>query len=137
MGMGIALVMLAMWTALRGVGQFIYDYQTLLTGAGALVAAYIAAKPVWKQLKLTQTQSNGVLREMLLARRVEVKKARASLAEHVEKHLSELNTAVYWPDGEPNQLDEHQAHHHDQSIWRAANWLQSESKERDSGNVEA
>lgn len=129
--------MYTIWMALKGLGQFIYDFQTLLTGIGALVAAYVAAKPVWRQLELTQTQANGVLRDMLMQRQSEVANAASALTENVGKPLSELDRHLYWPDGEAIRLDEHQAFHHDQNISRAITWLRSESKHRDSSTVEA
>lgn len=129
--------MYAMWMSLRGASQFIYDYQTLLTGVAALAAAYIAAKPVWRQLRLTQTQANGVMREMLLQRQSEVNKAAEALTEHVKKPLNELGQALFWPDGEAALLDEHHAFHHDQSISRAVGWLRLDSQHRHSSMVEA
>ena len=94
MFVGQIIAMYAMWMSLKGLSQFIYDYQTLLTGMAALAAAYIAAKPVWRQLRLTQTQANGVLREMLLQRQSEVQSATATLSEMVKKPLSELGTTL-------------------------------------------
>jgi hypothetical protein len=122
---------------LSGLWQFIYNYQTLLTGAAALAAAYIAARPVWKQLKLTQTQAEGVLRDMLLQRQAEVDNAYAALAHQVGKPLNDLSADLLWPDGEAVRLDEHQAFNHAQAIWSAISSQRADTEHRNSATVEA
>lgn len=71
----LGILNLLLWWALMGIGQFVYDYQTLITGFTAVGAAYVAVQPVYRQLALMrmqsalmQTQSNSVLQQMLLQR---------------------------------------------------------------------
>jgi hypothetical protein len=107
-----AIMLWLIWSAMMGLGQFIYDYQTLIVGAGAIGAAYVAAKPVWRQLELTQTQANGVLREMLLQRQAELKKAQEASTEKVGKIVNDLADGVE-VDGHILRISEHDAHHFD------------------------
>lgn len=127
-----------LWVSAMGIGQFIYDYQTLITGAAALGAAYIAARPVYRQLELVQTQSNGVRREMLLQRQLEIEQARAAASENVGKALNDLSREFpcYEEEGD-FMLNEHQAHHHDLGISHAASWLRQRYKWRDNALAEA
>lgn len=123
-------------TALKGVGQVVYDYQTLIAGALALGAAYLATKPVWRQLALTQTQSNGVLREMLLQRQSELHQARLALIEKVGKKLSDLEHLLAWHD-DAEQISEHDAFGFDQILSQSISWLRLGYHWRDSSRVEA
>jgi hypothetical protein len=52
-----------------GVWKLLFDWQTLITGGTAIVAASIAAWPVWRQLKRLNVQSAGMARD-ILARRI-------------------------------------------------------------------
>lgn len=122
--------------AVQGLGRFLYDWQTLISGLIALVAAFVAVRPVWKQLALTQTQANGVLREMLLKREVEIGKAHVALVEKVRPPLNELDSELYSPDDQLLEFSAEGAHHYSQRISSAAHWLSTASKERDSAAVE-
>jgi hypothetical protein len=128
-----------MWlvrNAAMGLGQFIYDYQTLIAGTAAIGAAYIAAHPVWRQLKLNQTQANGVLREMLIDRESELRKAKTAVSEKIGRPLNDLDLDIGF-DGPPQKLTEHEAHHHDLGISHAVSWLRLDYPWRDSAKAEA
>jgi hypothetical protein len=127
-------VVYGFWIGFMGLGQFIYDYQTLLTGIGAVSAAYIAAKPVWRQLELTQTQSNGVLREMLLQRQTEVEQAFSAVSDKLGRPLNNLSILFYDLDDE--QITEMQAHAHDQAISHGLSWYRDFYKWRDSAEID-
>lgn len=125
------------WYALMGIGQFIYDYQTLITGFAALGAAYVAVRPVYRQLALMQaqsammqTQSNGVLRDMLLQRKEEIEQADAALSENVGKRLKAIAGEFPWYD-EDFKPDEPMAHNYDQVISGAVSWLRLKYQWRD------
>lgn len=119
-----------------GLGQLIYNYQTLIAGGVAIVAAYIAARPVWHQLKLNQTQANGVLRDMLIDREADLKKARASVAEKIGRQLNDLDSDIGF-DAPPQKLTAEEAFNHDLGISHALSWLRTEYPWRDSGSVDA
>lgn len=128
-----------LWVSAMGIFKIIYDYQTLITGGAALVAAYIAARPVYRQLGLVQIQSNGVRREMLLQRQLEIEQACAAVREKVGKALSDLSREFdcYEEEHLDFVLNEHQAHHHDLGISHAASWLRQRYKWRDNALAEA
>jgi hypothetical protein len=129
------LIMWTMLSALKGLGDFLYDYQTLIAGIGAIAAAYFAAKPVWKQLELTQTQASGVLRDMLSQRRTEVRQAKAALTERVGQKLLDLDHLLGWQD-EDEKLSEHDAFGQDQILSDSVRWLRLGYHWRDSSQVE-
>lgn len=126
--------MWTIWTALSGLGGLLYDYQTLVAGMGAIAAAYFAAKPVWKQLELTQTQASGVLRDMLFQRQTEVQQARAALADKVGQKLLDLDHLLSWHD-EDEKISEHDAFGHDQILSGSVRWLRLGYHWRDSSQV--
>jgi hypothetical protein len=51
-----------------GALKLLYDWQTLVTGLLALLAAIIAARPVWRQIRSLQIQSAVMARDTLLMR---------------------------------------------------------------------
>lgn len=126
-----------LWIAAMGIGQFIYNYQTLITGVLAVGAAYMASRPVYRQVELMQIQSNGVRRELLLQRQLEIEQACVAVKEKVGKALSDLSREFdcYAEEDLEFRLKACQARNHDLSISRAASWLEMRCKWRD--NVEA
>lgn len=123
--------------ALMGISQFIYDYQTLITGATALGAAYVAVRPVYAQLALMRTQSNAVMRDMLLQREAELRQAAAAINKHVGERLSDLGREYPWyEEDEDIRLTETQAHHYEQHISSAVTWLRLGYRWRDNPIVE-
>lgn len=63
------------------------DWQTLATGILALAAAWWASRPVYRQLRETETQSNATLREVLAPRVAELER-------HKERGLAPAREAV-------------------------------------------
>lgn len=122
------------WEALMSIGDLIYDYQTLITGAAALAAAFVAARPVYRQLALMRTQSEAVLRDMLLARDADLGAAIKGVAKEVSERLSSLGSAVYWEEGD--EIDEDRAYHHERNLSLAAQWLKSQYGWRDMHKAE-
>ena len=124
-------------SALIGLVTFIYDYQTIIAGAGAIGAAYIAARPVYSQLGLLRTQSNGVHREMLLQRQHEIVQAHAALDENVSEKLRQLSGQFYWDDSDGgNDFTEQMAHHYDGSVSAATYWVRQSYHWRDNPTAE-
>jgi hypothetical protein len=48
------------------VVKIIFDYQALIAGLVAILAAYITARPVWRQLSDMSLQTNALLRDYAL-----------------------------------------------------------------------
>lgn len=121
--------------ALIGLGRFVYDFQTLIAGGAAVVAAYYAARPVYRQLDMMRLQSDAVMRGMLLDRERDLRQALDALEKNVGEPLSGLGSAVYWEAGD--EIDEERAFYHDQVLATARNWLIAKYRWRDSADVEA
>lgn len=80
--------------AISGLIRAIYDYQTLIAGGAALVAAYYAARPVYDQLDMMRLQSDAVKRGMLLDRERDLRQALDAFERKVGEPLSGLGRAV-------------------------------------------
>lgn len=125
------------WCAVMGIGQIIYDYQTLITGFTALGAAYFAVRPVYAQLSLMRIQSNAISRDMLLQREAELNQSVTAIAKHVGERLDDLAQEFpFYEGGEDIRLTETQAHHYDQHIAAAVRWLRLQYRWRDNPIVE-
>lgn len=127
-----ALLAELFWWGFMGIGQIIYDYQTLIAGAGAIAAAIIAVRPVYGQLDLMRTQSNAVLKDMLIQRQADLEQAAAAVQKHVSERLDNLDGEYPWYDENENVLlSEVQAHHYDQHISGAMRWIRQKYSWRD------
>jgi hypothetical protein len=98
------MVLGAGWTGLKAVGQFIKDYQTLLTGFMALFAAVIALRYVYKQLHVNQVQTAIAAREVLFGRTRTIEHRRKVSAAAIHKITSDFMARLYQgdQDGEPD-----------------------------------
>lgn len=81
--------------------QFVYDYQTLITGALAIVAAYITTTPARRQLKLMALQSSIMARDVIAERLKETEDRHQSLNDEIRKVRSSWNQILPWHDEEP------------------------------------
>ncbi len=87
------------WTlAVRGGGAvtaFIKDYQTLIAGLIAIAAAYLTARPVWRQLDRMSVQTNTMFRAFLSDRIESLKGRRRWLAKHLDPYRSQVTQRLY------------------------------------------
>lgn len=132
---GQYLIMWTLWTALDGAVSFLENWQTIIAGGIAIIAARMTVKPVWKQLALMQTQSNAVLRDMLMDRQTEVEQAMASLKEHVSKPAQKFAVFFNWMN-EGDRISEEDAHGHFHIFAVCLRWLRIQYRWRDSAAVE-
>ena len=133
----LALLANQIWLGLVGMGQIIYDYQTLIAGVGAIGAAIIAVRPVYRQLDLMRTQSNAVLKDMLLQRQAELEQAAVAVKKHVGERLDDLGREYTWHEADEDiRLTETQAHHYDQHISSALGWIRLGYRWRDNPIME-
>lgn len=100
----------------------VYDFQTLITGALAIAVAITAGIPVWRQLRDTNLQTRishrGTLAELLrdaLRRYIRVD---ASISEP----LTTASRVISDPEGEPIEIDPHDAHHLEQIFGGVLDW---------------
>jgi hypothetical protein len=75
--------------------KLLYDYQTLLTGLIAIAAAYIAARPVWLQLKQGSVQTNAGLRDFLQDRIRITERMRKWFSDHLAPLSERINSEAY------------------------------------------
>ena len=89
-------------------------WQTLITGALALGAAYYAGRPVYRQLALMRAQNNVMVRETIGHMIQQLDAHRDRVQEITAKRLTDVHSAIYRFDnyGETKGIDEwaHQQH---------------------------
>lgn len=107
---------------LAGAGNFIYNYQTLITGAAAICAAWYAGAPVWRQLKDSNLQTRIMHRETLAARLREAEERAARVAKAIDDPLWKAHDVTSDPVGEPVEIGEHDAHGVEQMILGTLDW---------------
>lgn len=93
----ILMAMIARWLA--DAIAILQDWQTLVVGILALAAAWWAARPVYRQLRETETQSNATLRDVLVPRVAELER-------HKERALAPSREAVTNLVREFHEMDE-------------------------------
>ncbi len=93
----------------------IYHYQTLITGIGALLAAVVAGWPVWRQLRMMRTQSEAMLRDIIV-QRIKETEGRSKRLQELTSKLRSVREELYhfsWSEEKPN---EHWAHSAEQVV---------------------
>ena len=78
-----------------GAWKLLYDWQTVGTGLLALLAAYIAARPVWRQIRSLQIQSAVMVRDTLTMRVAAVESRRDTTLEKIEGITRGLRRGMY------------------------------------------
>jgi hypothetical protein len=105
------------WAGLKGLGQFIKEFQSLLAGLMALLAAVIALRPVYKQLHVNQVQTAIAARELLFGRTRTIDRRRKTSSEEVRKITADFTARLYQGDQEGGpDIDPHWAHEADQIV---------------------
>lgn len=107
---------------LTTVGCFIYDFQTLLTGAVAIGVAIVAGIPVWRQLKDSNLQTRISHRETLATLLRDALTRFAKVQEAMRKPLSLADQLTFYPDGEPIEIEAEDAHHLEQTFNGLLDW---------------
>jgi hypothetical protein len=75
--------------------MWLHDWQTLVTGLLALLAAYIAARPVWRQIRSLQIQSAVTERETLTIRIDAIESRRDTTRKRIVSITSEFLRKIY------------------------------------------
>lgn len=105
-----------------GAGNFIYNYQTLITGILAIGAAWYAGAPVWRQLKDSNLQTRIMHRETLAIRLREAEERAARVAKAIDDPLWKAQDVTSDPAGEPLEISEHDAFGVEQLIEGRLDW---------------
>lgn len=85
---------------------FIYNYQTLIAGGLALLAAFIASALVVEQVRVARLQSAVMTRDVLIDRLRSVGARRGLVGTSVRSITDDFNAAIY-PDPEGGEADIH------------------------------
>jgi hypothetical protein len=104
------------------VGDWIYDFQTLITGAAAIGAAWYAGAPVWRQLNDSNLQTRIMHRETLATRLREAEERAARVAKAIDEPLWQAQRVTSDPAGEPIEIGEHDAHGVEQMLLGTLDW---------------
>lgn len=98
------MVLGAGWTGLKALGQFIKDFQSLLAGLMAVGAAWIAIRPVHRQLHVSRVQAAIASREVLFGRTRTINQRRTVAEKAILSITSDFTARLYQgdPEGEPD-----------------------------------
>lgn len=77
------------------LGSFIKDFQTLIAGLLAIGAAWMTARPVWRQLDRMSVQTGTMYREFLAERLKALLVRRKWLFERISPFQQEVNQRLY------------------------------------------
>ena len=113
----------------------VHSYQSLIAGVLAIIAALLAAKPVWRQLKTINFQSQKTQRDLLDARFRESTAAFQRFQAEVESQLSILMPATHDPGGNPQSINEHTSHGLLQTMQRKSDWYYADHHGIESATV--
>lgn len=110
----------------RTIWTFVKEYQSLTAGLLALVAAYLAARPVWKQLHVLTKQAEFQSRDII---KLKIKQL-TSIADKIEKETNELGTHLrraqniyHGYEKNPDPLNPHDAHSLELGIRSLEDWI--------------
>ena len=119
------------------VSCLIYDFQTLLIGAIAIIVAIIAGIPVWRQLRDTNLQTRISHRETLATLLRDALRRYERVDQSIREPLSKASYVTSDPIGEPVEIDTHDAHHLEQMFGGALDWYLVVLANTEHGDIEA
>jgi hypothetical protein len=125
------------WSALMGLGQFIYDFQTLITGGVAIVVAIFAGVPVWRQLKDSNLQTRISHRETLANLLRDALQRYKKVDQSISEPLELANRLTIDPAGEPIELGTEDAFHLEGMFHGVLDWYLVVLAETEHGDIES
>jgi hypothetical protein len=108
--------------ALRSFFCFVYDFQTLITGLLAIAVGIFAGIPIWRQLRDTNLQTRISHRETLATLLRDALRRYEKVDQSLREPLSVAVRVTYGPDGEPIEINPHDAHYLEQAFHDALDW---------------
>lgn len=122
---------------LTSIGCFIYDFQTLLTGAVAIGVAIVAGVPVWRQLKDTNLQTRISHRETLANLLRDALRRYQRIDKSIREPLTAAHRVVYDPIGEPEAVGPEDAHGLENMFRGALDWYLVVLADTEHSDIEA
>lgn len=125
--------------ALGGYGFWclVYDFQTLIAGAIAVIVALLALIPVWCQLRDSNLQARMSRRETLATMLRAGLRRHAKVEESITRPLNAAVRATSDPVGEPEEIDTEAAFYLEQELSRILDWYLVVLADTESPEVEA
>ena len=126
-------------TPQSGLGLFagcVYSYQTLIAGVLAILAAYFAARPVWRQVKDTSLQTKINQRETLSNRMNEAIDRFERVKKDMDEPLGKLMHATWDHAGEPYEIDDNTAYNLHMTVAGKLNWYLETLRETEAHEIE-
>ncbi|WP_108836704.1 hypothetical protein [Tateyamaria sp. Alg231-49] len=114
----------------------VYSYQTLIAGVLAILAAYFAARPVWKQVKDTSLQTMINQRETISERVNEAIDRFQRVKNEMDETLQALMHATWDPAGEPIAIDDNTAYGLHMSVAGKLNWYLETLRDTEAHEIE-
>lgn len=112
------------------LGEFIRDYQTLIAGLLAILAAFITARPVWRQLRSMSIQTNTVYREFLDDRLRALQARHRWLDERLGSFATDVGQRMHEMREVEGRLNIHWVFERDQITWSLITELEADRAER-------
>lgn len=113
-----------------------HSYQSLIAGILAIIAALVAALPVWRQLKETKIQTSISQRETLSLRLTETIDRFERVKEEMNKTMQILMRATFGPDGDPMEINDHDAHGLHLTVAGKLNWYLENLRDTEAHEIE-
>jgi len=111
------------------LADFVKDYQTLIAGLIAILAAYMTAKPVWRQLRSMSVQTAMVHREFLAERLRALDARRAALAKNLDPYSDQIHQRLMEMREIEGKLNIHWVFERAQITWSLINDLKTEGRQ--------
>jgi len=123
--------------ALTNFSCFVYDFQTLLIGVAAIIVAIIAGIPVWRQFRDTNLQTRISHRETLATLLRDALRRYEKVDQSIREPLSMAARVTSDPEGEPVEIDPHEAHHLEQMFHGPLDWYLVVLADTEHSDIEA
>lgn len=107
---------------LKSAMVVVHDYQSLIAGCFAILAAWIAARPVWRQLHDTSLQSSIAQRETLIRIKAEAEERFDKVDAQLLPPLRLLSDLTHDPIGGMVEIGAHDAFGVEQQLDGALDW---------------
>lgn len=125
------------WSCLVAIKNVVSEYQTLIAGCIAIVAAYLTARPVWKQLTGMNIQANTLLRNYVLEQLRRVANRRTWYSERLRKFNEDTGRRIYEMDNfEKGGINPHWAADNQQRAAHLLDQILKHGETRDLSGVE-